>query len=136
MRFAALILVFLSSGLGAAQPTPALSRELQEYLRRPEAQVRVLDGALLICKQAYPDLDPAAERKVIATLAAEFKHEVTGKTAPREQAAALARVLFERQHFLLPEKDDAEAFLLTDVVRNRRGNCLGLSVLCLALAEE
>jgi Flp pilus assembly protein TadD len=49
---------------------------------------------------------------------------------------ALRELLFDEEKFGLPERDDASAFLLSDVLHNKRGNCLGLSVLCLALAER
>jgi tetratricopeptide (TPR) repeat protein len=48
----------------------------------------------------------------------------------------LGRFLFDREGFQTPERDDASAFLLPEVLRAKRGNCLGLSVLCLILAEE
>ena len=121
---------------GSAEAPLRLSRELLDYLKRPEAQMRVFDGALLICKQAHPELDLDAERKAFKNLAADFKSELTGKTSIRQQADALAQFLFTKEQFGLPEKDDSAAFLLTDVLHNKRGNCLGLSVLCLSLAEE
>ncbi|MEI6232672.1 MAG: tetratricopeptide repeat protein [Planctomycetota bacterium] len=122
----------------AAEPPapPRLSRELSDYLRRSETNIRILDGALLICKHAHPELDLDAERKAIKSLASDLTAALAGTTSLRSQADATARFLFESQQFGLPERDDASAFLLTDVRRNKRGNCLGLSVLCLALAEE
>ncbi|HLX65142.1 MAG TPA: aspartyl protease family protein [Planctomycetota bacterium] len=131
-----LIFGLLPLALAGAEESVRLSRELSEYLKRPEAQVRIADGALLICKQAHPELDLAAERKALAALGAELKTALAGAAKIPQQAEALAKYLYEQQNFGLPEKDDAAAFLLTDVIRNKRGNCLGLSVLCLALAEE
>lgn len=119
-----------------AEAPPRLSRELLDYLKRPEAQVRVFDGALLICKQAHPELDLDAERKAFKNLATDLKTTLAGASSIRQQADALAQFLFTKEQFGLPEKDDSAAFLLTDVLRNKRGNCLGLSVLCLSLAEE
>ena len=135
---ACLCLMWVAAMSDAADsPAPArLSRELSDYLRRPEAQVRVLDGALLICKQAHPKLDVDAERKAFTALAAELNTTLAGAATARQQAEALAQFLFVQKQFGLPERDDAAAFLLTDVLQNKRGNCLGLSVLCLTLAEE
>jgi regulator of sirC expression with transglutaminase-like and TPR domain/predicted aspartyl protease len=139
MRFSVILCLasLCASAFAAdAPPSARLSRELMDYLKRPEAQVRVLDGALLICKQAHPELDLDAERKAFKKLAADLSAALAGASAPRQQAEALSQLLFNKEQFGLPERDDSTAFLLTDVLHNKRGNCLGLSVLCLALAEE
>lgn len=128
------IIFFLALSLYSGESATTLSRELLDYLKRPEAQTRVLDGALLICKQAHPELDVSAERQGIAALASELKKSATGNV--KQQAEALASLLFTQQNFGLPEKDTSAAFLLSDVMLFKRGNCLGLSVLSLALAEE
>ncbi len=120
----------------ATEAPHQLSRELADYLKRPEPQMRLLDGVLLICREAHPDLDLDAERKSFAELAAELKAALAGTASVRQQADVLSQFLFAKHQFGLPQKDDSEAFLLTDVLRNKRGNCLGLSLLCLVLAEE
>ncbi|HYF47786.1 MAG TPA: tetratricopeptide repeat protein [Planctomycetota bacterium] len=135
MRSAPLLALLLAvSSAFAADRT--LSRELTDYLTKREAQTSVLDGALLICKEVYPDLDVDAERRAIVKLAAKLSAALANVKPIAKQAEVLAKFIFEEEKFTTPKKDDAEAFLLSDVMKNRRGNCLGLSVLCLALAEE
>src|SRR5438105_422594 len=112
--FASLLYMsFALQALFAAETPRRLSRELQEYLKRPEAQIRVLDGALLICKQAHRDLDLDEERKAFEDFAAPLKNALSTAISPRQQANAMAQFLFTDNHFGLPEKDDSDAFLLT-----------------------
>jgi regulator of sirC expression with transglutaminase-like and TPR domain len=122
--------------LVAAETPTKLTYDLKEYLKRPESQIKIVDGALWVCKQAHPELDIEVVRKSIQGLAVEFKKKLAGELSIQKQAAALADFLFEQHQFTTPQKDNAEAFLLSDVVHTKRGNCLGLSLLCLSIAEE
>ena len=117
-------------------PRAGLSKELQDYLRLPERALDLGQGALLISREEHPELDVAAKLKVLDALGERLTSALTKAGTPRERLDALKRLLFEEERYRLPEKDDAAAFLLSDVLELKRGNCLGLSVLCLALAER
>jgi len=117
-------------------PSPALSKELQNYLAKPEADLDLATGALLICKEEYPALDIAAPLKALDALGAKLSEGLPKAGTPREKLALLRALLFDTEQFGLPKKDDAAAFLLSDVLANKRGNCLGLSILALSVAER
>ncbi len=134
---ALILLSFASFGfqLQAKIQSPEL-RKLDQYLTKIESDVDIGTGALLISKLEHPELDIQAHLKALDGLAEQLEIKLTNAGTAREQLGVLSTFLFQNQKFGLPKKDDAAAFLLSDVMRNKRGNCLGLSVLCLALAER
>ncbi|MBI3831660.1 MAG: tetratricopeptide repeat protein [Planctomycetes bacterium] len=120
----------------AAEVRPAVSKELDALLKKPEAEIDLATGALLLCKEEHAALDVAAQLKLLDALAAKLAPALAKAGTAEAKLDALKSLLFEDEKFGLPRKDDAAAFLLADVLANKRGNCLGLSVLCLALAER
>jgi tetratricopeptide (TPR) repeat protein len=113
-----------------------LSKELVDYLALPEEQISIGKGALLISKEQYPELDIKANTEQIDELSAKLSKALAQAGTVTAKLDALRTVLFRIEQFHLPEKDDPSDFLLGGVLKNKRGNCLGLSVLCLALAER
>jgi superkiller protein 3 len=137
-RIAAAILV-CSSIVSAAEPKPAvpsLSKELLEYLARPETGIDIGTGAMLICKEQYPEINVSVELARLDVLGQRLFAEITKAGTVSAKLEALKTMLFRTEQFQLPEKDDPADFLLSAVLKNKRGNCLGLSVLCLALTER
>lgn len=137
----AVLLLYASAGAcaGAEPPKPAgvqLGREFEELLARPDASIDLAAGALLIAKEQYPDLVLETYLKQLDDLGAKLADELANAPTVKARLDALRKIVFEQEKFGLPKKDDAAAFLLSDVLKNRRGNCLGLSVLCLAIAER
>jgi tetratricopeptide (TPR) repeat protein len=124
------------AGAEAPAPPAALSKELEACLALPDERMDLGRTALLIAKEERKDLDVAAEVKKLDALAARLGEMLTKAGTVEGKLDALRRLLFEEEKYGLPEKDDAAAFLLSDVLHNKRGNCLGLSLLCLALAER
>ncbi|MCW8132160.1 MAG: tetratricopeptide repeat protein [Planctomycetota bacterium] len=129
-----------AGGLRAEQagpaPAKALSKELDAYLKRPEREIDLGLGALWISKEERPKLDVDAAARELDDLARKLAPELAKAGTASGKLDALRKLLFDQQGYGLPKKDDAAAFLLSDVLANKRGNCLGLSVLCLALAER
>ncbi len=86
-----------------------------------------------------PHFGPAACREAQAALRrvveALRKRRATA-TTPRGQALAVGRVLFGRFAFQFQAGPRGEDFPLTSVLLRRRGNCLGLTSLYAAAAEQ
>jgi tetratricopeptide (TPR) repeat protein len=132
-----IIISLLSSAALAGEPKPGtLSKELIDYLAKPEAEINIGMGAMLISKEQYPDILVNVELANLDVLGKRLFNELTKAGTVSAKLEALKIMLFKTEQFQLPEKDDAADFLLSAVLKNKRGNCLGLSVLCLALAER
>ena len=82
-------------------------------------------------------VDTAAVGREIDRLAARLRARVEDRTDPRRVVAALNRFLYEEERFAYdPAPGDTENYLPDRVLARKRGNCLGLTVLSLALAER
>ena len=144
VNLATILAALFCLSLAAAEPLPpappdkppALSKALLDYLAKPESDIDIGMGALLICKEEYPDLNIGANIDTLNQLGDKLFKALTQAGTVTAKLEALRTLLFRIEQYQLPEKDSAADFLLSGVLKNKRGNCLGLSVLCLALAER
>ncbi|MCY3020451.1 MAG: tetratricopeptide repeat protein [Planctomycetota bacterium] len=120
----------------ATEPAASVSKELRAYIARPDTEIAVGHGALLICREEYPSLDVNSNLEQLAAIGRRLSAELSKAEPGARKLDALGRFLFETEKYELPKEDKASDFLLCDVLKRKRGNCLGLSVLCLALAER
>jgi len=114
----------------------ALTKALHDGLSKPDAELDLGVTALLVSKEEFPQTDITALTKQLDALAERFAAKLKLAGTATGKLDALRALLYDEEKFELPKKDDASAFLLSEVLRHKRGNCLGLSVLCLALAER
>lgn len=131
-----LIPVMSCTCLVAGEKPKEVSGELKTYLAKGETDIEIGRGALLIAREVHPALDIASHLKTLDRLGEKLAVELTRAGSARARLDTLKSFLFEVENYRLPTQDDASSFLLPDVLKNKRGNCLGLSVLCLALAER
>lgn len=88
---------FRSHSSAALAPNPRYTRrrlDFAVYARRPEAELDLLTGALLIARDAYPALDFEHERGRLD----ELSRPLLGAGIHREPAIVQARVLREHLH--------------------------------------
>lgn len=129
-------LMFLALALPASEAPAALSKALEAMLAKNDAEFDLATGALQVSREEFPLADLSAGLKQLDVLADKLTPRLAKAGTATEKLDALKTLLFDEEGFGLPLKDDAAAFLLSEVLRQKRGNCLGLSVLCLALAER
>jgi len=135
---ASLVFVFmlLSGALPAAEVRAGLSKALEALLAKDDGELDLGASALQLSKEEFPQADMSAGLKQLDALTEKLTPRLAKAGTATEKLDALKTLLFDEEGFGLPLKDDAAAFLLSEVLRQKRGNCLGLSVLCLALAER
>lgn len=108
---------------------PAKEESIESFLIGLSAR----EGADLTGRAS--ETEPAV--KELDRLALRVSAHLVGNREPERAVFALNRVLFaEEGFFYVPDPGDPENFLLDRVVRRKRGNCLGLTVLYLSLAER
>ncbi|MFC4726639.1 SirB1 family protein [Coralloluteibacterium thermophilus] len=99
--------------------------------------VPLLDTALLVARDEYPDLDPELYRERIAGYAAALRPRVEALEDPAAKMAAINRYLFEELGFA----GDADRYYdprnsyLNDVFDRRRGIPLSLAMVQMSLAR-
>lgn len=112
-----------------------------DYLERPEDEISLAEGALLIAKGLYPEIDVNRCLEQVETWTNEIKTRLQGNEDPKEICTVINTFLYDELgiEYQFEYKDDIEkdstAFLHT-VIETKTGTCMGLSMLYLALAER
>ena len=111
--------------------SPASAREssfLSDILRHSARGSRDLLG--------FP-VDPSLPEREMTRLAERLRPEVVGATDGDHVVSAFHRVLLVEERFTYDKSSsDPGNYLLESVIARRKGNCLGLSLLYLALADR
>ncbi len=130
------------AGEAVAAATGDAERILDFYTRLPGRDVPFLAAILAATDAgaADPSAGSAAARPVAAEidlLAARLGPAVADRTNPRRVVTALNRFVFDQEKFVYDAvPGNTENYLPARVLARRRGNCLGLTVVYLALAER
>ncbi len=113
-------------------PTSPAAR-LAELVSRPESEIDLAAGALLIAAEEYPQLQVAPYLRRLDLLAERVKDRLAGETAPTVVLEELCRVLFEEEGF----QGNADAYhdprnsFLNDVLDRRLGIPITLGIVTL-----
>ena len=116
---------------------PPAADPLYHLVRQPDGDVDLARGALLIARDACPDLDIGSCLRRIRGLAAEVEPRVKG-LGPREAVAELSRFLAVEQGFRGNAEcyDDPRNSYLNDVLDRRLGIQITLSILYIAVGRQ
>lgn len=133
-----------SAGARGGEPAASAGQRAEDggFSRLPEYGVS-LDGFLigLSAREGTALTGRATDAglavKELDRLALRVSAFLVGNRQPDRAVSALNRVLFGEEGFSYdPDPGDPENFLLDRVLSRRRGNCLGLTVLFLSLADR
>lgn len=96
-----------------------------------------LEMALEVARRDHRKLDEASVRAELARWSAALAGRLANATDGNARAQALQTVLFDEARFQsVADLDSPETLHIDSVVRLRRGYCLSLSIVALALAES
>ena len=113
----------------------ALARLPDEEI--PLGKTLILASSLIGAELTGVPVDPAAVEKEITRLADSVRPALRDGSNPRRVIAALNRFLFVEEGFTYDcVAGNPDNYLLDRVMKNKRGNCLGLTALYLLLAER
>jgi regulator of sirC expression with transglutaminase-like and TPR domain len=114
--------------------TPLSPRDrLRELTARPDAEIELATGALLIAAEEYPQLREAPYLRRLDLLAERVRDRLGQETAPVLVLEGLCRVLFEEEGL----RGNAQAYydprnsFLNDVLDRRLGIPITLGIVCL-----
>lgn len=130
------------AGMSAAASRTVTERTLESFTRLPDRDVPFLKTILVAscrhgCEAPCRHADAVAVEREIARLADRLRPAVIDRTDPGRVVAALNRFVFEEEGFVYdPAPGNTDNYLPGRVLERKRGNCLGLTVLYLALAER
>ena len=96
----------------------------------------VLDSALEVARRDHPELEERKVRAEIDRLARRYRELVGDAKEPAARADAFRRLLFIEEKFeSVADLESADHLHLDSVLRTKKGYCLSLSVVALAVAE-
>ncbi len=107
----------------------------KEYLRLPEVNINIAEGALIIAKGIHPNTQVGEYLKTIDSFAAELRTQLRHDMGPQQVIATLNNYIFVKKGFKPNDISEGKSFLDT-VIDEHGGNCIGLTCLYLSLAER
>ena len=109
-----------------------------DYAAQPDEELDLLTGALLVARDAYPDLDATAHVANVDFLARELGASRPSRLPPDAQAAALVDHLYRRHGFRGNESEyqDPKNSYLNVVLERRVGIPVSLAVVYVEVARR
>ena len=129
-------------GKESRQGTRLADETLKSIVHLPDREISLSGTLFLINARASRDLfcreaDGRLVEREIDRIARRVRASAAGIDDPAGVISAMTRVLFEEEKFVYdPGTGNPENYLLDRVLARRRGNCLGMTVVYLALAER
>ncbi len=116
----------------------SVGRDWEAVTSVPDEKIDLEQGALLMARVCYPELDAKACHTRLDQLAEKARPKVAAVEKPREQLKALSRVLFEDEHFRGNWENyfDPQNSYLNKVLERKLGIPISLSVLYLLIAKR
>ena len=120
------------------QEPDAATVRFQALIDRPDDEIDLAEGALLIAKKAYPDLDIGDYLSRIDRLAHAVSERLPAAASETDRILALNRYLFEELGFGPNVEDyyDQRNSFLNDVLERRVGIPISLSVLYIEVGRR
>ncbi len=115
-----------------------IRKDWESATNLPDEKIDLEQGALLLAKVCYPEMDAKACHDQLDKLAEKVRPKVTGLEKPREQLKTLSRFLFEDERFRGNWEDyfDPQNSYLNKVLERKLGIPISLSVLYLLIAKR
>lgn len=113
-------------------------RRFEDLASRPDEQIDVVEAALLIASEEYPDIDASAYLRRFDDLADKARQFVCTDETPHETVKRLNRFLFVEEGFAGNRDDyyDPRNTYLNDVLDRRTGIPISLSIVYCELAQR
>lgn len=115
-----------------------MSERLLQILSGPDQDIRLVEAALLIARQGYPDLNVTAYLSRIDELAHMLRMRIGEDATPQERIADLNQFLFGDLGFAANSEDyyDPRNSFLNEVLERRTGIPITLSVIYMELGRR
>jgi tetratricopeptide (TPR) repeat protein len=133
----ALVLIMLiATPLFAAESGKEPPEVIIELLAQDEAKLDLGRAAIMVAHFVDEKVNAKELEKQLDALAAELVSKLKGKDTVSEKADAFLEFIFRDKGFMVQRADDKPNFLISDIIKVRRGACLGIAVFGAALAQR
>jgi len=108
---------------------------IDDMLKLQEREVDIAVGALLIAKEVDPAINVSRYLVRLDSMARELKQQLNASSKRDDVIETLRRYVFSQQGFTY-SVEGPDLSLLSTVMDNKKGNCIGLATVYLGLAER
>ena len=113
------------------------SRELfQDLINADDESVDIAEVSLLLAKEEYTEINVADYLECIDWYARVLKIRISQGDGPKSAIKIINEFLFDELGFEYVQTGNLEDLHLNKVIDRRIGNCVGLSILYLSIAER
>jgi regulator of sirC expression with transglutaminase-like and TPR domain len=118
--------------------TDKIDKEFSRIANLPNDQIDLADGALLIAKTAYPELEASFYRDYLDRVASSVMQELGADPAPSDSIARINQVLFEKEKFHGNHENyyDPDNSFLNRVIDRKTGIPITLSLIYIEVARR
>ncbi|MCW9013692.1 MAG: tetratricopeptide repeat protein [Gammaproteobacteria bacterium] len=116
----------------------SIKKEFEQFLRQPDENIDLAEGALMVARMEYPDLDVNSYLDRIHSLADEIRNRLPENPNAGDTLTQLNRTLFDElgyegnsEHYYDPKNS-----FLNDVLERKLGIPISLSILYIELGKE
>ena len=112
--------------------------EFEQFLRQPDNQINLAEGALMVARMEYPELNIETCMQEIHQLADEIRENLSENPDAGETLTQLNKVLFHKKGFGGNSEHyyDPKNSFLNDVLERKLGIPVSLSILYIELGKE
>lgn len=113
-------------------------QRFRSLIARPQGEIRLAEGALLIAQEEYPHLDVNAYLQRLDSMANTVKRQLGLELDPRRIVAAINTYLYDEQHFRGNQDDyynPCNSFL-NEVLDQKSGIPITLSVIYIEIGRQ
>lgn len=117
---------------------PEARQRFRTLIARPQGEIRLAEGALLIAQEEYPHLDVNAYLQRLDSMASTIKQQLGLELDPRRIVTAINTHLYDEQHFRGNQDDyynPCNSFL-NDVLDQKIGIPITLSVIYIEIGRQ
>ncbi len=117
---------------------PEVRQRFRTLIARPQGEIRLAEGALLIAQEEYPHLDVNAYLQRLDSMAATIKQHLGLELDPRRIVASINTHLYDEQHFRGNRHDyynPCNSFL-NEVLDQKIGIPITLSVIYIEVGRQ
>ncbi|MBS1744261.1 MAG: transglutaminase family protein [Bacteroidetes bacterium] len=108
-----------------------------EFIKWKDGECDLLQGAIIVAKYHYPDLNPVLIMQELEKLRRNIWLELNSYLTPMEKANVINSILFNyyKQQGVEISYDSPDTFLINKTIEGRKGNAISNGIIYLILCE-